>query len=751
MDMLKKRRRIRLLHVLCLLLMIPVGVWAQHAEIRASIGYEGTIFYGRWYPLDVEITAGDKPVKGLLSVDVHMNYESMDRYQLSVDIPQGETQAFHIPLRAATAQRSFQIRLSQSEDEPLVTSVTARQAADPEALVIGVLGENEALIQALCAIDRRNVHGQRETVCAVQLDENNAAIDRRELAAFDAIVMDGFDVSHLSELQQQLLYTYEKSGGIWIRDIQTMENTEDEGAYSARSRAEAIMTEIASIQDENGYAGRMALGGRYGAALNEMMTVDDGSGLWILTAVLALYALMLGGGLYLRMKQMDRSKEMWLVIPAVSAVAALLVGIGGLLTGQNQPMASSVHMVYMDEEDMVYTEENVSLTAAGQEAIYVYTEHMKPIERKQSSYFHSASEEGERELRDVIHLLDAPSVLLDGQATWLVRNLMVSHDVAPNGVIEAKAWISEEGLQAVICNHTDTDIENALFLSPFGYKALDMLPAGTQVKLLLARQSDILEDEDGNQIIRESVMLPFAESEYRIINAHVYPEYAENREFKASDLNHAEQKKRNLLRNKYDMAATSWGDSFVCELIGEIPQIQCEQIYVGGKPVKRSVQCSLINKQIPLALTAEDGSYYYPPKQFKAYSAQMNENGKPELLQPYAYDYTEYAEGEIIGYKLSGVTADTVREIRVESERHRSMMKETTLEFFDHVENRWTDVGTGSRQILSLDMARRAVGAHGELFIRYKSASEVQAEHLFFPSITVEGKQAAKQEGGNAA
>ena len=734
----------------CLLSCVCCGALAQQdAAVKAVAGYDGAVILGRWYPLQIEITAGDESIDGRLYTDVSVNYEFMDRYELPVSIPAGETRTYRMTLRAATAQRTLQICLNAHGTE-ISESVTLNRMIDSEALAIGVLGGDETMIQALSGIERRDIHGQREIVYAVALDKALLMGDEREMNAFDVLIMDGVEADSLEPDLRKRLDAYEKNGGM-VFGQEALAEAALLAQGNVRLYAERIMDEMEAAQERNGDI-RMPTGNtRYGMSLNEALRVEGGERLWAIAALLMAYVLLGGGGLYLYMKRIDRSKSLWFALPLLAAAATGLVVFGGYAAGQYQPMHTSVHITHYDEENQLYTEELVSLTAAGRADIHVRTENNLSVNRRQTGYFNTAGDEGKRALRDTVTLGSEPSLAIHGEAAWLVRSLVIDHDAAPAGEISARAWIEEDGLHAAIENGTDTDIANALLLTGLGYAFLGDLPAGGKADAHLKRRDGMRLDESGNPVIEASVMLPFAQSEYSVLRAYIDPECALDPEFARGSLSKKEQMRRNLLQIQYDLASNAWGEGFTAVLIGETPQIPCERLYINGKPAARCAQRSILAKEIRIETAHESGWYYHPSGTFKSVRARIGDRGAPVVTGAFESDYVHNEDGLIIAYPLEGVSGDTVHEIRIETMRYRSVMKDVTLEVYDHAAGRWTDAGKGSYVVISAGLAKRALGEDGVLFIRYRNESEVQVEQLNLPSIIVEGRNTAAQEGSGAA
>ncbi len=713
-------------------------------QMETEIGYGGTVFLERWYPLYVTIKAGESPVDGEIAVRMNMDYMHADEYRMPVSVPAGETERFHIPLSAMTMQRTLDVRLIAG-GVALSDTATALRVVEPDALVIGVLGGNSGLIRDLNAQEHRNVRGEREIVCAVALDEGRMAKDKRELCAFDVLVLSEQHQRTLDEAQRDMIDWYEESGGVVLRfpTGEVMPQSEA-SAVTQEMEAAQIMAQLAQRKLHDRYARRNMYSVRYGTGLHEQMTAAAFGNLWPLAVMLSAYVLLTGVGLYGFAKRTDRSKTLWLAIPALSAAVSLAVLLGGKMIGQNQPMTSSVHIVHIDEEDRLHTEERVLLTMGSQESVHVNTQNNLPITRYHSGYWYGGGEQEMNPLRDVIRLGEAPSVCLMGEPAWLVRSLVVENDAAPQGDITTCAWVDEAGLHLRVQNGTDTPIYNAVFLSGLGYASLGDLAAGGETDVLLARQEDMRMDEHGNVLIGEKEMLRYVQSSYNVLRAYVDPERATNPDFKRSSLSAQERTSRNLLQEMYSVISGN------CMLAGEVPDVACEPIWVDGEAVARNVQCSLLFKEINLDTVSPDGYYYYPSGTFEPHGAFADESGELRLGEVFEYGYAELNEDLLIGYHLAGVDPETIREMHIEHKAYHKTDDAYELEAYDHVAKTWISLESGAQySTIKSETAARMVSAQGELFMRYRSVNGAVNDTVNPPSIVVEGRLVA-QEGSEA-
>lgn len=711
-------------------------------EIRAGIGYDGVILSGRYVPLSVEIKAGETEFEGRLTVDIGMKHNNYDRLCLPVSLESGETRRIEIPVRPLIEQRSFTVKLMDGDTVCTQSVADTEQLVPEEALVIGVFGGQEQLAQALGRIEERSVHGELEEIHAIALDDAFLMSDSRCIEAFDALVM---EEAATKKEAQAALEDWQRKGGVLISMPQAMDD--------ADAAARQVFEEIQKQKTPNGLISREAYSYAFGEGLNTILRVNEGEGIAGAAVLLAGYVLIAGIGLYLLMKKLDRSKDLWLIIPASAAVMCAVLCTMGTRMTLNKPASASVHVTHVDEKGDVRVQELALLNTADQGRLTVTTQDGLALGRMEYTGFSGwvKMSEEEMELRDVITLGEKPSIEMIGQAAWKRRALTIEADAAPKGRIEASAWMEEDGLHVRVHNGTDQTIQNAVLLTEMGFAGIGELSPGGETLTLLKRTDDPLMDEEQQILLEEGVMAPYQESLHRVISYCVDPEMAYDEAFRRSKLDRREQDARNLLSSKLSLAGNvTSGEALDCVLIGEVPGVACQTLMLDGRPVERRAYTSVLIAEIPFETHSETGYFYLPQQTFARMEASIGTDGRPVLGSKALPAYTERQEETCFGFALEGVHRADVERIHVSMSNYAGWDEHIALEFFDHSDGIWKTLAHPDRVTLSSGAARSAISESGEIFFRYRGAES----DFRLPEIAVEGRirqeDLATQEGGSA-
>ncbi|MGN0997765.1 MAG: hypothetical protein ACI4PG_12730 [Candidatus Ventricola sp.] len=728
------RRLWRSVWVLVLLALLAAGAAADAPSLRARAGYGGVMPDGHWLPIEVEIAAGSEAIDGVLTVDVYRDVSEYDRLEQPLQVAAGETARVRLSVQPMLAQRAFAVTLLERGETVAGTQAVCTGSVPEDALIVGVLGGDAALVRALNTVQSTDAHGREEIIRAIALDAACLPATLDELLAFDALTGDGLDA-----LDAQLVAAWQAEGGVIAEETAPEVDVPGTVAVTPQARAEALLASIAGQKQNAGSVQRY--GGSnytYGSALNEMQRVSAGQSLLPMALLLGAYVLIVGIGLYALARHRGWSKLLWAAIPVTAVLAALAVAALGGLTVWNQPIAAQQHVTVIGEDGSINTEESASVSYAGQARVLLTAEGNAPVERKAYTYFSAYSEPGTHAaLHDRIILGDAPALELAGGATWLGRNLMVRTDSAPQGTVDAEAWMEEDGLHAVIANRTDIDLEDAVLLTDIGYTRLGDIPAGETVQALLERAEEVQWNETGSMLVPPDTALPYAAKLSRVVYCAAYPESLTE----DAGLDDAQQHARDMLEARLSLSMTGSSERFACVLVANTPQIACAQLYADGEAITRSASESLLIRHIPLKATSPDGHLFIPQGALKARHATLDENGVPLMGEAYTAMYVNSVQdSQCFAYQLErtdGVQATDIR-IAVNDNGYGDSLH---FELYDHTLGDWVEADGGQYARVSGEQAARCVSPGGEIYLRYANAGSLEGG-AYVPEIAVEGRLA---------
>lgn len=474
--------------------------------------------------------------------------------------------------------------------------------------------------------------------------------------------------------------------------------------------------------------------------------VSRGVGIAPVAALLAVYVLLVGTGLFALARRHGRTNALWAAIPACALVTVLLVAACAGALGLNQPAASSVRVTVMDEDGTARTQEMARVSYGDQSRVTLSTANGARLERRTNGYFSSYVDAGSLpELRDTVVLGEEPALAPAPAAPWTVRDLVVVGHDEPEGTIDAQAWIDGEGLHARITNGMEIALHDAVLLTGFGYARVGDLQPGESAQVsLVSRRAD--DSPEGTLRIPEGVLLPYTVNTYRLTEACVYPESEEDSTFSAQTLDAQEQEARALRLSLLRQAETAQdGQLIPCTLVAMTPELPCTALVCNGEPVTRQACSSMIIRRMALEAEGADGSYLYPQGVFPARETVTDEDGQLVALgEGLQNSYIDTTRMRTIGFDLSGLNSAGIDSVRIVMEDWR-WNTGIGLEAFDASQGAWVRLAGGECVELTGEALSNTLGEEGTLYLRFshlESSERGYGSVIDVPEIVVEGRNA---------
>ena len=140
------RNTLILLLTACLLFICTGGAAdSMHREIdnpsfdiEITVGYNGTMTYGKIMPVRVRIRNFGEDFEGVLGMNAYANAREYDRYERAVAIPAGSEREFELWITVYARQNNFTAELVK-DGEVICSSVgKPKTIVNPSAMLVGV-------------------------------------------------------------------------------------------------------------------------------------------------------------------------------------------------------------------------------------------------------------------------------------------------------------------------------------------------------------------------------------------------------------------------------------------------------------------------------------------------------------------------------------------------------------------------------------------------------------------------------------
>ncbi|MCI6041445.1 MAG: hypothetical protein MR742_13145 [Clostridiales bacterium] len=211
----------RILFQLCsltlcvVMLLLPAAALAA-ITLEADIGYDGVITYVRTLPIRVRITNTGADASGVVTVDVNRNEQEYDRYELPLSIASGSTLEVSLPVVLTQMQKKYTVSWVVDGQTVAQQEIEAGGTIDPSTMIVGALGGNAADFSSFSISKAGDPLLREEYWTVLPLEAASFPSDLESMRFFDMLAVDGFDMSTLTQQQQDTLDSWLKGGGVIV-------------------------------------------------------------------------------------------------------------------------------------------------------------------------------------------------------------------------------------------------------------------------------------------------------------------------------------------------------------------------------------------------------------------------------------------------------------------------------------------------------------------------------------------------------
>lgn len=519
-------------------------------------------------------------------------------------------------------------------------------------------------------------------------------------------------------LSDSVLHNAAKADALWRRVLLETDKTRYNALFSWKSRSNQ----------------------RYNSSLSSSLRVGMGESILPIAWMLAAYVLIAGLGLYAFLKRRDSSTRLWAAVPLCSVAAAALVAVMGTMIGAAKPIQSGVMIVQYDEDDVVDSQELVQVSYPQQERMRIQGMQGERVERTEYFNFESWSpmDTSQMSLRDAITIGDAPALELAGGATWLTRDLVIDSGYAPQGAVQATAFLDQDGLHAHIDNATDVNLQGAVLITPLGYAHVGDLPAGQGADVFMPRTQTVQLNPDGEMRIAPQEAMLYPVNRYDVVSACVYPEQEMDDSFETDSLPEGEREARGILQSIYSISRMS-GSNSAFSLIAQASGIPSTQLTLNGEPITRTNVVRVVIKDIALEPVSPSGYVYLDQTHFSAYDI-VEEDGIPQRAQsdPLTF-FSSYQGVSTVCMDLSAAKNVEIEAVRIVTSYYSSV-EGLSVEAFDYEAKEYVPLQRDGRYVtIDGEMATRVISGAGSLVLRYTDEYNTFQNSYDIPSVVVEG------------
>ncbi|MBP3645579.1 MAG: hypothetical protein J6K55_04055 [Clostridia bacterium] len=172
--------------------------------------------YGKSMPISVRIENKGADLNGTIGINIYYSRTAYNRYDTDLQLAQGAVKDLLIPVAVYSKQEKFTVELLEDGEVICAVSAEPELVVNPDSMLIGVLSPEPQNLAYMNINMETDELLRSEYMQVIPLTETTFPGEDELINSFGMIVVDGFDVSLLSEAQQETLFKWLESGHILV-------------------------------------------------------------------------------------------------------------------------------------------------------------------------------------------------------------------------------------------------------------------------------------------------------------------------------------------------------------------------------------------------------------------------------------------------------------------------------------------------------------------------------------------------------
>lgn len=230
------------------------------------------------------------------------------------------------------------------------------------------------------------------------------------------------------------------------------------------------------------------------------ITVPNQGGMALPLVVLAAFVALAGFGGYFLLKALDKREWMWVTVPSLCVLSALLIWAASDLLQLRQPMAVSYTVIQQDADGAQESFTGLGVACADEGRASLSLAQGTLNMDQQSDYYYGQEETGGtpvRALRYETVLGDQETLVFEQQATWEQNTFLTADVPLADCRVSGSAGWENGSLVFTVENQGVAPLSDGLILTDYGFVSVPaLLPGQTVTAKLAPHAGSILDSGD---------------------------------------------------------------------------------------------------------------------------------------------------------------------------------------------------------------------------------------------------------------
>ena len=479
------------------------------------------------------------------------------------------------------------------------------------------------------------------------------------------------------------------------------------------------------------------------SSLLRQLTLDNPDRVALVAALIAGFIILSGIGSYLILKKLDKREWMWVTVPVLSLISAVLtLGISGNMQ-INKPAAATYAVVKVDTEAQTDTSIMTGVAAASPQALRVAADGAVGLRPNGSDYNYYMDEDEQTEnvqprLRYTYTYGDEPTVTMPRSAAWDVQMITMRPETPVECPVTASIWWEEDGLHGEILNASQITLAPGYVITSQGYCNVPELLPGAQHSFAILENPDRKPDPDTTRVYPGELVSDGYVGVYTVMEAAVWPDgNGYSRDETDSEL----LCRRSLL----DACRNDWPEYNAFHYVTFTDQIALPALTLNGTEVTRSAATAVIDVNFNYQAIGKSGLVRLSRGMVPIYHAEVTADKTPVSTGMTVQNYVDFAlrDEPVLCFALGEIGVLDLNDIEIGSAKFICEAYGVTpwLWLYNAAAGQWEELNASAfPAAISGEQLRRCLSPSGQLFLRLGNGGGRSNGEVYNPALTLEGR-----------
>ena len=574
--------------------------------------------------------------------------------------------------------------------------------------------------------------GQSALNGAVMLSElrgsRNAVMELNGAALLDrCAVENGVIYTAAFSLSERPLSAWSGMNGFWQRVLLTFDQT----LY------QQVVRRIQNYYDtgDNAYVDSWLL---------RKLPMENPDSVLLVVLLIGGFVVLSGIGSYLILKKLDKREWMWVTVPALSLLSAVITLSLSRGMQLGRPAVAAYARIQVSESGASKSQVQAGVASAARSPLTLSVASGDSIlpGNTDYGYYNDMDDEQQAEivptLRYTYSYGDQMTLTLPETAPWEVQTLTLTPAEERSYPIRSTVWWEGDGLHGTVENGSDLTLDPGFVITQLGFCRVPQLQPGESASFAILENPGRKADPNDYNVYEGELVKNANMGVYNIIDAAIYGPRDAN-----GGLTRPVTPEDEVRNSLIQSCSNTWGNA-PFRYVTFSDQTPMPVFEMNGEPIRRRAYGAVIDVRIGYRAVSESGIVKLTPGMVPAYYAEVTAAQNPvsngiALTDAYFPLRDEpvlcFALGEIKDLDLHNVDLTAV------SFHCESYGAQARLQLYNSSRGAWQEINySGFPASLPAAAILESLDDAGRLFLRLTPYNAVNTGEIYNPGLSLEGR-----------